>query len=113
MGLGLYEDVTTLAGKMGGMDKFLGSLEKAAYEKGMTAGIKKGMAAGFKEGAVTGFNKGVAVGFNKGTVVGVVITGAAGGVAVAAHWYMARKERAEETQKGPAPGAPEFEDSDS
>ncbi|MFZ4178958.1 hypothetical protein ACOZCI_32655 [Streptomyces griseoincarnatus] len=87
------------------MDKFLGSLEKAAYEKGMTAGIKKGMAAGF--------NKGVAAGFNKGTVVGVVITGAAGGVAVAAHWYMARKERAEETQKGPEPGAPESEDSDS
>ncbi|WP_145830285.1 hypothetical protein [Streptomyces sp. T12] len=87
------------------MDTFLGSLEKAAYEKGLIAGIKKG--------AVTGFNKGVAAGFNKGTVVGVVITGAAGGVAVAAHWYMARKERAEETQKGQALGAPESEDSDS
>lgn len=113
MGLGLYQDVTTLAGQMGGMDKFLGSLEKAAYEKGMTAGIKRGLTAGIKKGAVTGFNKGMAAGFNKGTVLGVVISGAAGGLAVAAHRYMARKERAEETQNEAAPGAPESEDSDS
>ncbi|MGA5183061.1 hypothetical protein [Streptomyces pseudogriseolus] len=117
--LGKYQEITTLAGELGGVDKFLDSVEKAAYEKGVAAGIEKATAAGregiavaLRKGMAAGFNRGVAAGFNKGTVVGVVIGGAAaGGAAVAAQWYKSRKERAEKTQERPQPGAPESEDS--
>ncbi|MGY1548264.1 hypothetical protein [Streptomyces sp. MN6] len=109
--LGKYQEITTLAGELGGVDKFLDSVEKAAYEKGVAAGIEKATAAG-RKGIAVALSKGMAAGFNKGTVVGVVIGGAAaGGAAVAAQWYKSRKERAEKTQERPQPGAPESEDS--